>query len=68
MSKFIWPFLALLLTVYACQEQENDSTLELAKCSLGEPITKITWLKEAADKIDLDTSFPRRYLSISQAS
>ena len=41
MRTVIWSFLALLLTVYACQEQENDLTSELARCSLGEPITEI---------------------------
>jgi len=43
-------------------------TSELGRCSLGEPITEIPWLREAVDKIEVNTSFSRRYLSISQAS
>lgn len=69
MRNFIWFFLVLLLMVYACQEQEKDLTSELFKCgNLGEPIAEIPWLKEAVDKIEVDTSFSRRYVSISQAS
>ncbi len=67
MRKYVLSLILLFLSFYACQDNELNS--EVNTCSgFDDPIKEISWLKQIAANIEMDTSFTKRYLSISQAS